>query len=77
MIACVHFVESYVRKSFVSDLEAEFATSLTNTVVFLISSAQQISVYALNYKGYQFMRVIRDIEMLSNSLLIAFRILIV
>lgn len=77
LIACTRCVEPYIPPGYVPDPEAEFSPSLMNTVVFLLSIAQQISVYVLNYKGRPFMQGIRDNKLLLNSLVTAFAILIV
>lgn len=77
LIACTRYVEPYIPKDYVPDPEAEFSPSLMNTVVFLLSVAQQVSVYVLNYKGRPFMQGIRDNKLLMNSLLASFGILFV
>lgn len=77
LIACTNFVEPYIPDSYVPDIEAEFEPSLLNTVVFLLSISQQISVYLVNYKGRPFMQGIFDNRPLLYSLSAAFLILVV
>lgn len=77
LIACTNFVAPYIPESHVPDLEAEFSPSLMNTVVFLLSISQQISVYFVNYKGRPFMQGLWDNRPLLYSLLTAFGILAV
>lgn len=77
LIACTRYCEPYIPPGYVPDPEAEFSPSLINSVVFLLSIAQQISVYVLNYKGRPFMQGIRDNKMLLHSLLAAFAILFI
>lgn len=77
LIACTRYCEPYIPPGYVPDPEAEFSPSLINSVVFLLSIAQQVSVYVLNYKGRPFMQGIRDNKMLLHSLLAAFAILFI
>lgn len=77
LIACMRVVEPYLPSDYAPKLDDEFSPSLTNTVVFLITIAQQISVYILNYKGRPYMQGIFDNKPLLNSLLVAGGILFV
>lgn len=77
LIACMRAVEPYLPPDYAPKLDDEFSPSLTNTVVFLITIAQQISVYVLNYKGRPYMQGIFDNKPLLNSLLVSGAILFV
>lgn len=52
-----------------NNIDAAFRPSVMNTVVFLLSIAQQVSVFMVNYKGRPFMQSMVDNRMLLNSLL--------
>lgn len=77
LIACMRLVEPYLPANYAPSIDEEFAPSLTNTVVFLLSIAQQISVFVLNYKGRPYMQGIRDNKPFLNSLLAAGAILLI
>lgn len=77
LIAAMRYVQPYIPSDFVPEPDAEFSPSLMNTVIFLLSIAQQISVYVLNYKGRPFMQGMRDNKPLMYSLVISFGILLV
>lgn len=77
LIMSMQIVQPYIPEDFVPEVAEEFTPSLTNSVVFLLSLAQQISVYVLNYKGRPHMQGIMENKMLLNSLLVASAIMVV
>lgn len=77
LIACMKLVRPYLPPDHVPDLDEEFSPSLMNSVIFLLTIAQQISVYVLNYKGRPHMQGIFDNKALLNSILVSAVILTV
>lgn len=77
LIASMMLVEPYLPPDYKPKIDEDFAPSLMNTVVFLLSIAQQISVFVLNYTGRPFMQGIYDNKPLFNSLVTAGAILLV
>lgn len=77
LIMCMRYVQPYMEGVEKPELDADFAPSLINTAVFLLTIAQQVSVYVLNYKGRPYMQGIRDNRPFMNSLLVAFIMLVV
>ena len=77
LVVSMRLVEPYLPPDYKPKIDEEFAPSLLNTVVFLLSIAQQISVFVLNYTGRPFMQGIYDNKPLFNSLLTAGAILFV
>lgn len=69
MVACMRLVRPYLPEGYAPKVDDEFSPSLTNTVIFLISIAQQLSVYMLNYKGRPHMQGLSENKALLNSLL--------
>ncbi|CAN8077341.1 unnamed protein product [Agarophyton chilense] len=70
MIACMRFIRPYLPEDYAPKIDEEFAPSLANTVIFLLSIAQQLSVYVLNYKGRPYMQSLAENKALLNSLLV-------
>jgi manganese-transporting P-type ATPase len=52
-----------------NSIDAAFKPSVINTVIFLLSIAQQVNVFTVNYKGRPFMQGLTDNRMLLRSLL--------
>lgn len=52
-----------------NSIDAAFKPSVLNTVIFLLSIAQQVNVFTVNYKGRPFMQGLTDNRMLLRSLL--------
>ncbi|KAJ1914073.1 putative cation-transporting ATPase 1 [Tieghemiomyces parasiticus] len=52
------------------ELDAEFAPSLLNTAVYLISLSMQISTFAINYQGYPFRESLQENKVLYRGLLL-------
>ena len=52
-----------------NSIDSEFRPSVINTVIFLLSIAQQVNVFTVNYKGRPFMQGLIDNRMLLRSLL--------
>lgn len=77
LVASMHIVQPFLPPNFTPVVADEFSPSLLNSIVFLLSIAQQLSVYVLNYKGRPFMEGLRDNKMLMNVLILAAVILAV
>mmetsp|Transcript_40507 Transcript_40507/g.160730 ORF Transcript_40507/g.160730 Transcript_40507/m.160730 type:complete len:132 (-) Transcript_40507:754-1149(-) len=67
---CVSVAKQYLPMDFDPDVNGDFQPNVLNTIVFLITTAQQIVVFAVNYKGYPFMQGLQDNKMLRDSLII-------
>lgn len=52
-----------------NSIDAVFKPSVINTIIFLLSIAQQVNVFTVNYKGRPFMQGLTDNRMLLRSLL--------
>lgn len=52
-----------------NSIDSEFKPSVINTVIFLLSNAQQVNVFTVNYKGRPFMQGLMDNRMLLRSLM--------
>jgi manganese-transporting P-type ATPase len=52
-----------------NSIDAAFRPSVFNTVIFLLSIAQQVNVFTVNYKGRPFMQGLTENRMLLRSLL--------
>eukprot|EP00173_Palmaria_palmata_P003485 Plantae.Rhodophyta-Palmaria_palmata.ctg3662.p1 GENE.Plantae.Rhodophyta-Palmaria_palmata.ctg3662~~Plantae.Rhodophyta-Palmaria_palmata.ctg3662.p1 ORF type:complete len:239 (+),score=27.50 Plantae.Rhodophyta-Palmaria_palmata.ctg3662:1074-1790(+) len=50
-------------------IDAEFRPSVFNTVIFLLSIAQQVNVFTVNYKGRPFMQGLTENKLLLRALL--------
>lgn len=77
MMLCSHYVQPYLAEDHVPKIDEDFSPNILNTVLFLISVAQQVSVYVLNYKGRPYMQGIWDNKPLIYSLVFASGMLLV
>lgn len=77
LIMCVQIVKPFLIPGPLKDEDEEFTPTILNSAIFLLTVAQQISVYVLNYKGRPHMQGIRENKPLLNSLLVATAILVV
>ncbi|KAK4531833.1 hypothetical protein CCYA_CCYA09G2690 [Cyanidiococcus yangmingshanensis] len=60
---------SYLPDDYQIDLKGEFKPNVLNTIIFLLSTTQQVSVFLANYKGEPFMQKITKNRALLYSLL--------
>lgn len=77
LMFCTSLARDYVPFGPKNNIDAEFRPSVMNTVVFLMSIAQQVSVFVVNYKGRPFMQGLLDNRGLMNCLLITGGIVLV
>lgn len=68
MMYTLSVTKPYLPPDYKPKLDGEFEPNLINTVVFLVSALQQVSVFAVNYKGHPFMQGIRENKPLRFSL---------
>jgi cation-transporting ATPase 13A1 len=61
--------KSYLPADYLVDLKGDFKPNILNTIIFLLSTTQQVSVFLANYKGEPFMQSIRKNRPLLYSLL--------
>lgn len=73
----VQVSKDYLPKDFDPDVDGEFVPNILNTMVFLLSTAQQVVVFAVNYKGYPFMQGLRDNRVLRNTLIFNFAFVLI
>ncbi|ETO06546.1 hypothetical protein RFI_30843, partial [Reticulomyxa filosa] len=52
------------------DPEGKFKPNVVNTVVFLVSTVQQVTTFAANYAGYPFMQAIGENKKLYRTIMI-------
>eukprot|EP00051_Salpingoeca_urceolata_P028599 m.487572 g.487572 ORF g.487572 m.487572 type:complete len:1322 (-) comp25148_c0_seq1:70-4035(-) len=64
MAYVVHMTKPYLPKDFVPNPDGKFEPNLINSVVFLVSSIQQVVVFVVNYKGHPFMNGLTDNRLL-------------
>jgi len=69
LACCTTLSQAYLPPDFEVDLKGEFAPNILNTIVFLLSTMQQVSVFLVNYKGEPFMQSITKNKALLYSLL--------
>lgn len=68
MMYSLSITKPYLPPDYKPKLDGEFEPNLINTVVFLVSAIQQVSVFAVNYKGRPFMQGIQENKALRFSL---------
>ena len=64
LVAKCHEVEP---RSTGVDLEAEFAPSLLNSIVYIVSVTLQLNTFVINYRGHPYMEALRDNKPLCYS----------
>jgi manganese-transporting P-type ATPase len=69
LLLCTRLAKMYIPFGPVNNVDSEFRPSVMNTIVFLLSIAQQVSVFVVNYKGRPFMQGLADNRSLLNCLL--------
>ena len=72
MLIAVQTAKSHLPKDYKIDLDGEFKPGILNTVVFLVNSVQQVSVFVVNLQGRPFMTGVTDNTPLLYSLLATF-----
>jgi cation-transporting ATPase 13A1 len=72
MFVAVQSAKRYLPSDFAVDLDGTFKPGLLNTVVFLISSVQQVTVYVVNLQGRPFMTGLSENRPLLWSLAATF-----
>ncbi|KAA8499614.1 putative manganese-transporting ATPase PDR2 [Porphyridium purpureum] len=68
LVYLTELAKAHLGDDFEPDIEGLYTPNVLNTVVFLISTFQQVSVFVTNYKGRPFMQGIRDNKYLRNVL---------
>jgi manganese-transporting P-type ATPase len=68
MVVAVRRAKSYLPEDYSADLDGEFKPGILNTVVFLVSSVQQVTVFFVNMQGRPFMTGISENRPLLWSL---------
>lgn len=72
MLYVVSMAKAHLGAEWTPDLEGVFKPNLINSVVFLVSASQQVSVFAVNLKGPPFMTGMMNNTPLLYSLAISF-----
>jgi cation-transporting ATPase 13A1 len=72
MVYAVRIAKSYLPPDYAADLDGEFKPGILNTVVFLVSSVQQVTVFFVNIQGRPFMTGISENRPLIWSLAATF-----
>ena len=72
MMLAVWSVKRHLGEDFEVDLDGEFKPGLLNTVVFLVSNVQQVTVFVVNLQGRPFMTGLTENRPLLWSLLATF-----
>ena len=60
MVVAVQSAKSHLPPDYEPELDGLFAPGILNTVVFLVSSVQQVTVFFVNIQGYPFMTGITE-----------------
>jgi manganese-transporting P-type ATPase len=55
MVVAVQSAKSHLPPDYHAELDGQFSPGILNTVVFLVSSVQQVTVFFVNIQGYPFM----------------------
>lgn len=69
LVVCMDIAKEFVPDDFKPSLEEKFEPSVVNTVIFLLSISQQVSVMVVNYKGRPFMEGLGDNKGLRHALM--------
>lgn len=72
MYLLVREAKTYLPEDYAVDLEKEFKPTIVNSVVFLVTAVQQVSVFVVNLKGPPFMGGLTENTPLLWSLVITF-----
>ena len=68
MVVAVQSAKSHLPPDYHAELDGQFSPGILNTVVFLVSSVQQVTVFFVNIQGYPFMTGMSDNSPLLWSL---------
>ena len=68
MVVAVQSAKSHLPPDYHAELDGHFSPGILNTVVFLVSSVQQVTVFFVNIQGYPFMTGITENSPLLWSL---------
>jgi manganese-transporting P-type ATPase len=68
MVVAVQSAKSHLPPHYHAELDGHFSPGILNTVVFLVSSVQQVTVFFVNIQGYPFMTGITENSPLLWSL---------
>lgn len=72
MVVAVQKAKEHLPEDFAVDLDGTFKPGILNTVVFLVSSVQQVTVFVVNLQGRPFMTGVTENRPLLWSLLSTF-----
>lgn len=72
MYLLVRQAKSYLPEDYAVDLDKEFKPNTVNSVVFLVTAVQQVSVFVVNLKGRPFMGGLTENTPLLWSLVVTF-----
>lgn len=72
MLVAVHEAKKHLPPGYDPDLDGTFKPGILNTVVFLVSSVQQVTVFAVNLQGAPFMTGVTQNRPLLYSLVMTF-----
>lgn len=72
MVLAVQAAKTYLPPDYDSDLDGSFKPGILNTVVFLVSSVQQVTVFVVNLQGRPFMTGLSENRPLLWSLAATF-----
>lgn len=72
MMTAVHYAKKNLPPDFEVDLDGAFKPGLLNTVVFLVSNVQQVTVFVVNLQGRPFMTGLTENRPLLWSLVCTF-----
>eukprot|EP00871_Galdieria_phlegrea_P001655 jgi/Galph1/2490/GphlegSOOS_G1152.1 len=59
-----YFGKQQLPADFDADVDGKFVPNVLNTMVFLVSTAQQVAIFVINYRGYPFMEGLLQRRML-------------
>ena len=72
MVTAVHFAKKQLPPDQEVNLDGQFKPGILNTVVFLVSNVQQVTVFVINLQGRPFMTVLTENRPLLWSLVSTF-----
>ncbi|GJQ13139.1 hypothetical protein GpartN1_g4930.t1 [Galdieria partita] len=55
LVLANYFGKKQLPEELTIDVDGTFSPNILNTMVFLVSTAQQVAIFAINYRGYPFM----------------------
>merc|ERR1712146_545673 len=66
----VSMVKPHLPENWAPSIDGKFEPNLINSVVFLVTAVQQVTVFVVNYKGLPFMSGLLDNSFLIWSLML-------